>query len=60
MTTIASTEAAARAEARDLDLGDLDAVVGGGGLAKTGAGVLILSGANTYSGQTRVNEGVLV
>lgn len=32
---------------------------GSGALAKTGGGVLTLSNANTYTGATRVNEGVL-
>lgn len=39
---------------------DVPAVIGGNGaLQKLGAGTLILSGANTYTGQTRVDEGVL-
>jgi len=33
---------------------------GGGALAKTGAGTLTLSGANTYSGGTFVNQGTLL
>jgi fibronectin-binding autotransporter adhesin len=32
---------------------------GGGGLIKAGSGTLLLTGANTYSGPTAVNEGVL-
>ncbi len=32
----------------------------GGGLTKEGAGTLTLAGANTYSGNTRVNSGTLV
>jgi fibronectin-binding autotransporter adhesin len=30
-----------------------------GGLNKTGAGMLVLAGANTYSGYTRLSEGIL-
>ena len=43
--------------------GDVDAqgvVSGGGGITKTGNGRLLLSGANTYSGDTTVNAGTLV
>src|SRR4029077_3486386 len=35
------------------------AISGTGGLIKQGAGALTLAGANTYSGQTRVNAGTL-
>jgi outer membrane autotransporter protein len=35
-------------------------LTGSAGLAKTGAGVLVLTGANSYGGGTRVNEGVLI
>ena len=34
-------------------------ITGTGGLVKTGAGSLLLSGVNTYSGSTIVNEGTL-
>lgn len=40
--------------------GDVSAALAGSGtLAKNGAGVLYLSGANTYSGTTSVNAGIL-
>lgn len=41
---------------------NLSGVINGldGTLTKTGAGVLVLSGANTYQGRTFVNEGALV
>lgn len=35
------------------------AIAGGGGLAKKGPGTLVLSGANTYTGDTRVEAGTL-
>jgi len=34
-------------------------IQGNGGLRKLGSGVLVLSGANTYSGGTEINEGIL-
>ena len=34
-------------------------IQGSGGLTKTGAGILTLSGANTFTGQTNVNVGTL-
>ncbi len=37
-----------------------DAIVGSGSLTKTGAGVLTLSGTNTYSGDTTVRNGTLL
>lgn len=38
----------------------LDSVISGsGGLTKVGAGTIILSGANTYSGTTDINDGLL-
>jgi autotransporter-associated beta strand protein len=37
----------------------LDDFNGGGSLTKIGSGTLILSGANTYAGNTNVNRGVL-
>lgn len=36
------------------------AITGGGGLIKTGPGVLALAGTNNYVGQTIVNDGTLV
>ena len=36
-----------------------EAIAGSGGFTKTGAGLLQLKGANTYSGVTRVSAGVL-
>jgi autotransporter-associated beta strand protein/parallel beta-helix repeat protein len=42
------------------DLDTIDAVLGGSvGLTKTGGGVVLLTGANTYSGGTYVNEGAV-
>ena len=35
------------------------AISGGGGLAKVGAGMLTLSGSNSFSGATAINQGVL-
>jgi fibronectin-binding autotransporter adhesin len=35
------------------------AAIGGGSLIKSGPGTLVLSGANTYTGNTRVTDGVL-
>ncbi|WP_312364580.1 beta strand repeat-containing protein, partial [Ensifer sp.] len=40
-------------------LGLSDTISGTGGLMKNGAGTLLLSGANTYSGGTTVNDGIL-
>lgn len=34
-------------------------ITGAGGIAKTGAGMLVLSGANDYAGDTTVSDGVL-
>ncbi|UNK28350.1 autotransporter outer membrane beta-barrel domain-containing protein [Serratia plymuthica] len=36
-----------------------NAISGHGGLTKQGVGTLVLTGANTYAGPTRVNEGLL-
>lgn len=35
-------------------------ITGASGLAKTGPGVLVLTGANSYGGGTRISEGVLI
>ena len=41
----------------ELALTELDEVVGG--LVNTGTGTLIISSANTYTGVTRINEGII-
>ncbi len=41
------------------DLAISNAITGGGGLNKTGAGMLTLAGANDYAGKTTVSAGVL-
>jgi autotransporter-associated beta strand protein len=37
----------------------ISAVITNGGLTKAGSGILVLSGNNTYSGNTTINEGAL-
>jgi autotransporter-associated beta strand protein len=55
-----------RLGASTLDVGDdvstsfAGAIDGSGGLVKTGAGTLTLTGANSYTGATRVDAGLLV
>ena len=45
----------------DLQAGTVAAKLGGSGiLAKTGAGIVILSGINTYTGATNVSDGTLL
>jgi autotransporter-associated beta strand protein len=47
----------AQTDGAALELAQLDEAVGG--LTKVGVGTLTLSSANTYTGQTVVQEGVL-
>ena len=49
----------ANADDEPFDIALSGPMIGNGGFTKTGAGTLILSGANTYAGATVVSEGTL-
>ncbi|MGO4677835.1 autotransporter-associated beta strand repeat-containing protein [Bosea sp. 2YAB26] len=56
---VALSSGTAFVDTGSLDFGLAGVISGGGTLSKTGAGVLTLSGTNTYSGATWIQQGTL-